>query len=264
MTANEILDAIGNVDEECVRKAKENQKYRKPIWMKAATLAAGILIVAGIGVGIHISGIAEPVVSPSNDENVAIEYNYSMIQTHPSLSAGMTMPYDINNLTEWSDGFIEFVVLSEPEEVTFEYVNQERIDNAIKQNYSEEDMKIVYNEARQKMTYPQVSILIENIFFEKEGANLKDYDKIWLAVDALKHSESFIPGARFAAYVQFMDDPYSPVDLFIDSFFYYIDENNNLIPFTDDPSLMQYGGYSLEKMAELTLTAEAKLKSDSE
>ena len=171
------------------------------------------------------------------------------------------MPYDINNLTEWSDGFIEFVVLSEPEDITFEYVNQERIDNAIKQNYSEEDMKIVYNEARQNMTFPQVAIQIENIFYEKEGANLKEYNKIWLAVDALIHSECFVPGARFAAFVQFMNDPYSPMDLYIDSYIYYIDEDENLIPFTDNPSLMQYGGYSLEKMAELALKAEAEIKS---
>lgn len=175
-----------------------------------------------------------------------IEYNYSMIKTHPSSSAGLTMPYDINNLTEWSDGFIEFVVISEPEDVTFEYNNQGS------------DFR------GQKMTFPQIAIQIESIFYEKEGANLKEYDKIWLAVDALNHPESFIPGARFAAYVQFMDDPYSPVDLFIDSFFYYIDENENLIPFTDDPSLMQYKDYSVEKMADLTVEAAAAIKANVE
>ncbi len=235
-----LYQAMGDIDDEIIASAASSKKKRKTSPVKWLSIAACFILIVGIGVGVWRSGNS-------------IEYNYSMIETHYSSSVGFTMPYDVENMAEWSVGFIEFVVLSEPEEITFEYVNQASIDEAIEQNYSEEDMEMVYNEAIRDMTFPRVSIKVENVFYEKEGVDLDEYDEMWLTVDALKYSESFVPGARFAAYVEIMDDPYSSIELYIDSYIYYIDENDNLVPFTDDPSLVQYGGYSLEKMAKLTL-----------
>ena len=199
-----------------------------------------------------------------NKSQPGIEYDYSMIKTHPYESSGMSVSFSYEDMTEWSEGFIEFVVLSEPEEVTFEYVNQTAIDDAIAQGYSEEDMKIVYNDAIQEFNVQYISIQTENVFYEKEGRNLNQYDKLWLFGDATIYTESFVPGARFAAFVEIMEeDPGIPKDidlnLFINSYIFYIDENDNLIPFTDNPNLMQYKDYSVEKMADLTVEANAAI-----
>ncbi len=197
--------------------------------------------------------------SNENKEQL-IEYDYSMIKTHPVESAGLTMPYDIEDMTEWTEGFIEFVVLSEPEEISFEYVDQAAIDEAIEQNYSEEDMEAVREMAISTYSFPCVSIRIENVLSEKEGRDLNEYNEIWLLGDAATHPESFVPGARFASYVKIMESDTSPVELYVNSYIYYIDENEELVPFTDDPSLVQYKGNSVEKMTELTLNAEAAVK----
>ena len=193
-----------------------------------------------------------------------IEYNYSMIKTHASSSADISLPYDLEDMTEWTEGFIEFVVLSEPVETSFEYVDQESIDEAIEQNYSEEDLNAVIEMATSTYTFPHISIQIENVLSEKEDSNLSNYDEIWLLGDAANHSESFVPGARFAAYAKIKESNATPVDLFINYYIFYIDENDNLIPFTDDPSLMQYKDYSVEKMADLTVEAAAAIKADVE
>lgn len=199
----------------------------------------------------------------------AIEYDYSMIKTHPYESSGMSISFSYEDMTEWSAGFIEFVVTSEPEEITFEYVNQTAINDAIAQGYSEEDMKIVYNNATQEFKVPFAYIQTEDVFYEKEGLNLDQYDKLWLFGDAEIYAESFVPGARFAAFVEIMEeDPGIPeeidLDLFINSYIFYIDENDNLIPFTDNPNLMQYKDYSVEKMADLTVEAAAAIKARAE
>lgn len=263
-----LYQAICNIDDEIIASAAAEKpaKKRRTNPIKWLSVAACFILAVGIGVGVWLpDGRTEDVkVKDDKTEDVKIEYNYSMIETHYSSSAGCTMPYDVENLVEWSEGFIEFVVLSEPEEITYEYINQGAIDEAIENGYSEEDLEAVKKMAIDTHTFPRISIQIENVFYEKKGVDLRQYDELWLAVDALRYSESFVPGARFAAYVEIMDDPYSPIELNIDSFIYYIDENDNLVPFTDDPSLMQYGGYSVKEMAELTLAAEAKLKSDSE
>ena len=50
MKSDDILDAIGLVDDEYVKKAKENQKKHKPVWITMGTIAAclGGLIISGV------------------------------------------------------------------------------------------------------------------------------------------------------------------------------------------------------------------------
>lgn len=45
MKTNDILDAIGNVDESCVKKAKEKTKSHKKIWITIGSLAACVVFV---------------------------------------------------------------------------------------------------------------------------------------------------------------------------------------------------------------------------
>lgn len=254
--SDRLLAAFSEIDEKLIEQSapKLRTKTKNPNLLKWISVAACFVLIAGIAGGIWLT--REP----------KIEYNYSMIKTHSSSNTGYQMPYDVKNLAEFSQGFIEFVVLSEPKEITYEYVDQKSIDDAIAQNYSEEDMEIIYREAMHNHTVPCVPIRIENVFYEKEGCELAQYDEIWLYGTAGAHQESFVQGARFAAYVEIMamDDPNIskdvPVDLYINSYIYYIDENDNLIPFTDDPSLMQYEGYSVEEMADLVFGAAEKIK----
>lgn len=211
-----------------------------------------------------VSVIILTLVSCSDNKKQEIEYDYSMIKTHVSSSAGMSVSYTLEDMTDWTLGFIEFTVLSEPEEITFEYVDQASIDEAIEQNYSEEDIDAIREMSTSTYTYPKTSIQVENVISEKEGCNLKEYDEIWLLGDAAKYSGSFVPGARFAAYVETMESGATPVDLYVNYYIFYIDENDNLIPFTNDPSLMQYKDLSVEKMADLTLEAKAAIEARSE
>lgn len=44
MKSNDILDAIGNVDDEYVKKAKEKQRSVKPVWIMVGTLAACLML----------------------------------------------------------------------------------------------------------------------------------------------------------------------------------------------------------------------------
>lgn len=244
-----IYEAMANIDEDLIASASviSNVKKRKNFPIKWISVAACFVLIITAALGIWYT------------RQTKIEYDYSMIKTHSSSSTGMDMPYDVEDMAEWTEGFIEFVVLSGPVETSFEYVDQASIDEAIEQNYSEEDLNAIVEMATSTYTFPHISIQIENILSEKEGSNLSKYDKIWLLGDASNHSESFVPGARFAVFVKTMESDATPVELIINYYIFYIDENDTLVPFTDDPSLMQYEGYSLEDMAELTVAAAEKL-----
>ena len=48
MKPEDILDAIGNVDDICIKKAKEKNKSRKNFWISAGVLAACLTLAVGI------------------------------------------------------------------------------------------------------------------------------------------------------------------------------------------------------------------------
>lgn len=192
------------------------------------------------------------------------EYNYSMIEIHPNISAGSEVPYSVDFLAKRGFALIEFVVTSEPEDITYDYYAEYLVDAAIEHNYSEDALEAVKKEATKTITNSKVSIKINNVIHEGNYNDVNSYDEIWLLGDASLYKESFVPDARFIAFAEVNLEGKTPVELFINDYIFYIDKNENIIPFTDDPSLMQYKDYSVEKMADLTVEAAAAIKADAE
>ena len=207
---------------------------------------------------------------PSDDtdnDNAAeekIEYDYSKIEIHPMVSAGSDLPYDAATLMEWGHGLIEFVVTSEPEEVTYEYCEDYLLDVYLPENYTEEEYEEAVSKATKTYTGNKCKIKIADVISNGQNGNISDYDELWIYGDAGMYLESFVPGARFLAYVDVMNDEQSPVKLYVTSYLFYIDAEDNVVPFTDDPSLMQYNGESVSEMSEISLAAEASYKAQLE
>lgn len=74
MKSDDILDAIGNVDDACVKKAKEKKKSHKAIWITIGSLAACAVLryLPFIFIAMHGAGAAMDG-SPSNGE-IAVAY----------------------------------------------------------------------------------------------------------------------------------------------------------------------------------------------
>lgn len=76
MRPDDILDAIGNVDDECVKKAREKKKNHKAFWITLGS-AAACLIIALIIPALSRFGVSEN--STSNITNdTAVEETYDM------------------------------------------------------------------------------------------------------------------------------------------------------------------------------------------
>lgn len=76
MKPDDILDAIGNVDETCVKKAKEKKKLNKKVWFTVGSLAACAVLVFCLPF-IFSSGFLNDSIttgSPAPDGETAIEY----------------------------------------------------------------------------------------------------------------------------------------------------------------------------------------------
>ena len=52
MKPNELLDAIGQVDDECIKDARSKPKTDKRIWVTAASLAACLCVAAACVFGL--------------------------------------------------------------------------------------------------------------------------------------------------------------------------------------------------------------------
>lgn len=199
---------------------------------------------------------------PSNTRDIEekIEYDYSNIEIHPDLSAGSELPYTVEDLVNYGLALIEFVVTSEPQEVTYEYCEQYLLDLYLPENYTEDEYEEAKKQATETRTVDKVSIKITNVVLKGEYGDVSSYDELWLRGDAGVYPESFVPGARFLAYVEVQNDEQSPIELHVTDYLFYIDSKEKAVPFTDDPSLIQYNGESVSEMSKISLTAEASYK----
>lgn len=79
MRADDILDAIGHVDEVYVRRAKEKRRYRKAVWITAGSLAACLLLAVLLpGVVTHFAGSSGgdlPGDEPTHDVEIVPAYD---------------------------------------------------------------------------------------------------------------------------------------------------------------------------------------------
>lgn len=78
MKSDDILDAIGNVDEACVKKAKEKKKTNKAIWITVGSLAACIIAVFMLPNIMNIIGYNSPEEASGNamaDTEMATAYD---------------------------------------------------------------------------------------------------------------------------------------------------------------------------------------------
>ncbi len=75
MKPENILDAIGNVDDTCIKNAKEKKKSRKNFWVSIGAMAACLALVVVIPFisqkmhGIGLNELQNPVVDPLDERN---------------------------------------------------------------------------------------------------------------------------------------------------------------------------------------------------
>ena len=77
MKPDDILDAIGNIDEACVKKAKEKKKSHKALWIAVSSFAACLviaLILPSIVMNFSGYGNAEVDDDKSADRELAMAY----------------------------------------------------------------------------------------------------------------------------------------------------------------------------------------------
>ena len=73
MKRDDILDAIGNVDDACVKRAKEKKKSHKKVWITLGSLAACLLVVFMLpGIILNFGGYDSA--DNVQDEEIAVEY----------------------------------------------------------------------------------------------------------------------------------------------------------------------------------------------
>lgn len=75
MKADDILDAIGDVDEMCVKRAKEKKKSYRTIWIVVGSIAAcaALCCLPFLMIAMHGAGAAAPKGNPGNGET-AVAY----------------------------------------------------------------------------------------------------------------------------------------------------------------------------------------------
>ena len=237
-------------------------KRRKPMKRIIAAIFAVLMLVSFAAC--RNSDVPSDDTGNDNTAEEKIEYDYSKIEIHPMVSAGCDLPYDAATLMEWGHGLIEFVVTSEPEEVTYEYCEDYLLDVYLPENYTEEEYEEAKKKATETRSVNKISIKITDVVSEGIYGDLSGYEELWLRGDAGVYPESFVPGARFLAYVEVQNDIQSPIELHVTDYIFYIDSKEKVVPFTDDPSLMQYNGESVSEMSEISLAAEASYKSQLE
>lgn len=74
MKPDDILDAIGNVDETCVIKAKEKKKSRKALWITIGSLAACILVVLFPSIIFNHIGYDSAAPENASDQEIEVEH----------------------------------------------------------------------------------------------------------------------------------------------------------------------------------------------
>lgn len=80
MKSSDILDAIGKVDDECVRKAKEKKKSNKRIWITVGSLAACmVLIFMAPFIYIAFQGANSAAPEGAGGQDLAVESEYVWI-----------------------------------------------------------------------------------------------------------------------------------------------------------------------------------------
>jgi len=80
MKSSDILDAIGKVDDECVRKAKENKKSNKRIWITVGSLVACmVLIFMAPSLYIAFQGANSAAPEGGGDQDLTVESEYVWI-----------------------------------------------------------------------------------------------------------------------------------------------------------------------------------------
>ena len=80
MKSSDILDAIGKVDDECVKKAKEKKKSNKRIWITVGSLAACMVLIfmaPFIYIAFQGANSAEP--EGEGGQDLAVESEYVWI-----------------------------------------------------------------------------------------------------------------------------------------------------------------------------------------
>lgn len=80
MKSSDILDAIGKVDDECVRNAKEKKKSNKRIWITVGSLAACMVLIfmaPFIYIAFQGANSAEP--EGAGGQDLAVESEYVWI-----------------------------------------------------------------------------------------------------------------------------------------------------------------------------------------
>jgi len=78
MKPENILDAIGNVDDTCIKEAKEKKKSQKTYWISISALAACLALVVGVPyISKTMNGIGKnPVIVPPDTQNPQYAFSY--------------------------------------------------------------------------------------------------------------------------------------------------------------------------------------------
>lgn len=80
MKSSDILDAIGKVDDECVRKAKEKKKSNKRVWITVGSLAACmVLLFMAPFIYIAFQGANSAAPEGAGGQDLAVESEYVWI-----------------------------------------------------------------------------------------------------------------------------------------------------------------------------------------
>lgn len=80
MKSSEILDAIGKVDDECVKKAREKKKSNKRIWITVGSLAACmVLLFMAPFIYIAFQGANSAAPEGAGGQDLAVESEYVWI-----------------------------------------------------------------------------------------------------------------------------------------------------------------------------------------
>ncbi|MBQ2720471.1 MAG: hypothetical protein IJF23_02935, partial [Clostridia bacterium] len=256
-----LYEAMGNIDDDIIAAASSAKKIKKkkPNPVKWLSIAACFILVAGIGVGVWMSGIGRPAVVPSNGEESSEKYNRTEMVAYP---AACSLPYSTTTFAELGLSMIEFVVLSEPQKVDYEVFESYEVWKYLSNsyNYTEEEYAAAVEKATKTYSAYKLPVRIENVFTEGKYKNVSSYDEIWLVGYAFRYPEGFAEGGRFVAYADIRSRSDGPVELNVNDCVFYVDQNRELFSYFKDPSLMQYNGKTVEEMAKLTLAAEKEVK----